>query len=232
MFWKKKTIENVAIDNSIIENNNNNINNNDVVNNITKSEKQNKVSNVKWNLLWAKNSLNFNEFGEKLVNKGIITTNDLKILLDNKPDWFFYKSIISFLDDIILFFWKEKESEILENYFHLELWYNIQLSANTLTPSTTILDLFNINWTKSFTQEIIDNIFKIWILPIQINSENKINSLTVISRSPELPNNLLSVFKDLIDKKQILDMEFILVNKDTYNEVIIQLEDNEYSHTI
>lgn len=226
MFFKKKTIENAAIDTSIIKNNNIDSNNN-----ISKKEVK-KQDNKKSNVLGAKNTLNFNEFLEKLVNKGIITTQDLKILLNNKVDWFYYKSILEFLDDIIKEFWKEKEKEILENYFHMDLWYKIQLSASTLTPSTTILDLFNVNWTKSLTQETIDNIFKSWILPIQINSENKINSLTVISRTPELPNNILNIFKDIIDKKQILDMEFILVNKDSYNEVITQLEDNEYSYTI
>ena len=197
---------------------------------ITKKWKVKKSDRIE---LWAKNSINlFKWIIEVLVNKQILTSNDFKVLLERKEDGFYYKTILELLNDILDVFWTKKEKEVLESFFQLDLQYKLHLTSWLLTPSTTILDLFNTSWIGSLSQESIDNIFNANILPIQINLENKINSLTIISRTPEIPNNLLEIFKEIIDKKKIMDMEFILVNKSTYEDIFHQLDNDEYSYSL
>jgi len=183
--------------------------------------------------LWPKNKINFkNDIIEELSNRQIITWKELKEILTRKKNWVKYEKLIDFLDDVIEIFWTEKENEILDLFFADKninnMWYNVIKKSDSINISTTLLDLFNTNSTSSLLQKEIDDILNSWTIPIQIINENKVNKIVIISRSIEIPKNLLNIYKPIIEKKKILDMSFILVNKQTFEDLKNQLINTEF----
>jgi hypothetical protein len=228
MFWKKKTDEkviDVITENNWIENQSSNMGKTDETkkNNSQKEEKKQKST------LWEKNTINFYDgFLEQLLNMSIISNTDLKNLLEWKSDTFKYKTIVSFLDDVSLKLGKNKEVEILDFFFNKKLWYEIIVNNEDITPSSVLLDLFNVEWINSLTKEDIDKIINSNILPFEIKTQ-KNNILYCVSRTPEIPSNFHECFKSIIQLKSIAEFKVLLVSKDIYNEIKYQLTEREYS---
>lgn len=197
--------------------------------NIKKIDKKVKNKKVSKNALWIKKTINLYEDIFKLLETTrILKTKELQLLLEDKEKWYIYTDIEDFLDDINKIFWEEKENEILTKIFKEHLGYNVELDSWIIEPDFVILNLFKKENPDSLLSTEKKKILEWKILPLKISQNKKINKLVFVSRNPWIPKNLLNTFKSIIDKEKILDGEIIIVNKSTFNNVIMKLQDEKY----
>lgn len=197
------------------------------------NKKEKKVSKKTENwVLWKSKQINFyNDFVETILNNNLLSKETL-VKIYEAENIFIQPSFISLIEAIIKVS-PEVEPQLLD-IMREKFWFEVKTKqeASDLV-SVTISDMFFKGNQDFLWQVEVDNILNSWILPISIITIKNKNYLNLISRSPEVPENILNIFKTLMANKKIFWIKKVyLCDKETYSIVYNNLTNFTYSNTI
>lgn len=187
--------------------------------------------------IWQKTQINmYTDFLEILFNNNIIWKESIITAYSNND--IIEPNMLKLLDTL----YKneperasEIEKEILTQVFKEKFNYEIFLDERDIQSqvSLAISDMFHDKNPQYLGKEIVDKILNSGILPISLKIIDKKNYLEIVSRTPEIPNNLIDILKPIMTKKSIYWVDAIkIVSRTNFDRVYKALTNFEYSNEL